>query len=181
MIQKWETVSYSEIEDLFIFSAKKAKRINPISGEIGEYTIINSNDWANVIPITKDGEIIMVEQYRQGNGNITLEVPGGLLEDGEEPAKAAIRELLEETGYSSKKNPILIGKQSPNPAFMNNYCYTFLIEDCELLNEQNLDKDEIIEIHKFNKKEVKNMILNGKIDHGVILTAFYFYSLYSGF
>ncbi len=181
MIRKWETISYSDIEDLFIFSAKKAQRINPVSGEIGECTIINSNDWANVIPVTKNGEIIMIEQYRHGNDSITIELPGGLLEKNETPTEGAMRELLEETGYSSLKAPLLIGKQSPNPAFMNNNCYTFLIEDCELTNSQNLDKDEIIEIHKYSKIKVKDMIKSGKINHGVILTAFYFYSLYSGF
>ncbi len=181
MIQKWETIAYSDIEDLFIFSAKKARRINPVSRHIGEYTIINSNDWANVVPVTKDGKIVMIEQYRHGNDSITIELPGGLVENDEKPEVAAARELLEETGYSSTKKPILLGKQSPNPAFMDNSCYTYLIEGCELTNPQNLDKDEIIEIHKFGKEEVKEMIKSGKINHGVILTAFYFYSLYSGF
>lgn len=181
MIKKWNTVSKEKIADLLIFEAFKLRRTHPISKQDGTFTVIHSNDWANIIPVTKDGDIIMVEQYRHGTDSITLELPGGLVENGEHPKDAAVRELLEETGYSSKEAPIFLGSQAPNPAFLNNKCDTYLLEGCELQDEQNLDTNEIIDIHLLKKELVKEMIKSGKINHSIILTAFYFYSLYCEF
>ncbi len=181
MITKWETVKSKKIANYRIFDAVLKERINPLTNEKAEFTVLESNDWVNIIPITIDNKIIIIEQYRHGTDSITLEIPGGLIENGENPIDAAKRECTEETGYISTEEPILTGVSRPNPAYQNNTCYSFVWKNCKLENIQNLDKHEIINIHKFTFDEAKEMIKNGKINHSVILTAFYFFHLKFGF
>lgn len=181
MISKWETIESKKVADLFIFDAYIKKRKNPNSGEFGNFTVLESPNWVNIIPITKDNEIILIEQYRQGTDSVTIEIPGGLIEIGEDPMVAGARECTEETGYKSIEPPILTGVSYPNPAYQSNKCFSYAWFNCELELEQNLDRHEIIKIHKRTKEEVKNMILDGTINHSVILTAFYFFSLKFGF
>ena len=100
---------------------------------------------------------------------MTLEIPGGLIEANENPQNAARRECLEETGYEGEGEPELIGESLPNPAFQNNKCYTYLWKNCRKISDQNLDKHEIININLIPIHEIKELVLNGKINHSVIL------------
>ncbi len=175
MIKKWETVSSEHLIDLRIFNALKKKRINPLNNRIDDFVVLDSHNWVNIIPITKDNKIVMIEQYRHGSDSVTLEIPGGLIEKDEEPRIAAERECMEETGYFSQNEAILTGISLPNPAFLNNKCYSYLWLDCELKFEQNLDLNEVISVKEFSMDEILNFIDNGTINHSVILTAFLFY------
>ena len=121
----------------------------------------------------------MVKQYRFGNKEITLEIPGGMSEPNEDPKSAAIREMKEETGYTSK-NVIEIGSVSPNPALMNNQAITYLAFDVELTSIQNLDTMEDIEIIEINLEEVPRLIQNKTINHALVVSAFYFFDKYKG-
>lgn len=177
MIEKWETKSDRFVENLKIFDVSMKLRVNPLTTRESEFVVLESNDWVNVIPVTKSGNIVMIEQYRHGTDEVTLEIPGGLIEIGENSANAAMRECMEETGYHSDSEPVLIGKNRPNPAFQSNTCHSFIWNDVERKYDQQLDTNELISIHEFTPKEVIDMIQNGKIDHGVILTAFLFYLL----
>lgn len=180
MIKKWKTHSERIIENVRIFTLKMITREHPKNGKINEYALLDSPNWVNIIPITKEGNIVLVKQYRHGTDEITLEIPGGLAEDNEDPKDAARRECMEETGYSSELELIKIGTNRPNPAFQNNHCTTFLWKDCEKVAEQNLDGFEDIEIIEVPEQEIISMIKDGTIDHGVILTAFLFYFLEQG-
>jgi 8-oxo-dGTP pyrophosphatase MutT (NUDIX family) len=177
VIAKWQTVNIIDNFDLTIFQAQKVQRRNPENNKTGVFTVLNSKDWANVIPITNEGKIVMVEQYRHGTDEITFELPGGLIEIDEKPDKAAMRECKEETGFVSNQDIVLLGVSRPNPAFLNNKCYSYLWENCGKVCEQNLDTHEVINIHEFSQEEVKHKINSGIINHCVILTAFYFFSL----
>ncbi len=181
MISKWETIESKKVADLFIFDAYIKKRKNPVSGEYGNFTVLESANWVNIIPITKDNKIILIEQYRHGTDSVTFEIPGGLIERGEDPMIAGVRECTEETGYKSSESPILTGVSFPNPAYQSNQCFSYVWFNCESELEQNLDRHEVINIHSRSKEEVKKMIIDGTINHSVILTAFYFFSLKYGF
>jgi 8-oxo-dGTP pyrophosphatase MutT (NUDIX family) len=175
MIPKWETISKKEIIDLKIFKAEIVSRRHPIWERESDFVVLNSKNWANVVPVTKNNEILLIEQYRQGSDTITLEVPGGLIEINESPIDAARRECIEETGYSSNQLLIPIGVSLPNPAFLSNSCYSFAWFGLEPTIEQNCDLNEEIRVVPTPINEVKEMINDGRINHSVILTAFFFF------
>lgn len=140
------------------------------------FFIIEPSDWANIIAITNNQEVILVKQYRYGAETFTLEIPGGMLDKGETPEIAARRELLEETGYEAK-NLQLLGMADPNPAIQNNKCYMFLATEIELTSLPNLDTTEEIEIITVPLNKIPSMIQKGEIAHSLVITAFYYYSL----
>jgi len=181
MIIKWETIEKKEIADYKIFKAIKVRRRHPEQNKEAEFVILNSPNWVNIIPITKNNEILLIEQYRQGTDSITLEIPGGLIENGEQPIDAAKRECIEETGYASSEDLILTGISYPNPAFLTNQCFSYAWMDVENKYQQHFDIDEDIRVIPTPIPEVKKLIMDGRINHSVILTAFFYFFLKFGY
>ena len=177
MISKWETIDKRIVDHLKIFELSWVKRRHPEWNKESEFVVLNSPQWVNIIPISKDGNVIFIEQYRHGIDEVTLEVPGGLVEAGEEPRLAAQRECTEETGFIGPDNAILLGENFPNPAFLDNKCFSFVWFGCERRFNQSLDGNEDINVVEIPLDKVKNMILNGDIRHSLVLTAFFFYFL----
>lgn len=178
LIAKWKTIQEEKAAELIIFNAFYKTKLHPKTGKQAKFTVIDSPDWVNIIPVTTEGKIVLVQQYRHGTDEITLELPGGLIESGELPEVAAKRECIEETGFASELIPIKIGSQKPNPAFLTNTCLTFLWENCRLKYEQNLDTNEDIAVLEYTIEQIRELIKIGRIDHGVILTAFFFYFMH---
>ena len=96
------------------------KFISPKKESVHPVWVIDTPNWVNIIPITENNEVILVNQHRFGTEQLTLEIPGGMVDEGEDPMKAATRELAEETGYTSSQI-IEIGRVEPNPALMSNH------------------------------------------------------------
>jgi len=142
-----------------------------------DYSVIDTSDWVNIIPITSRNEIILIRQYRHGVMDTVIEIPGGCI-DHEDPSPeyAARRELLEETGYTSD-NFIHLGTVSPNPAIQSNKCYFFLAKDVHKISEQNFDPNEEIELFFVPEKEIGKMIRKGEINHSLVIDAFCFFML----
>lgn len=178
MIYRWETISIIKKEFYKIFEIGLIEKRHENSKVTSHFTKIFSSNWVNIIPITNKGKIILIEQFRHGTDEFTIEIPGGLIEKGEEPIIAAQRECEEETGYSSQLKPIFLGQVEPNPAFMDNKCYTFLWEGCTLTKSQNFDEHEEIKIMEVEIDEVFEMVKNGKINHSIVLNALFYYKLY---
>lgn len=181
MIYKWEKINEIKRENFIIFDVIIESKINLNSNKTGSFTKIISKDWVSIIPITQQDKFVLIEQYRHGTDDFTIEVPGGLVEKNELPLIAAKRECLEETGYSSNTEAILIGEIEPNPAFMNNRCFTYLWENCTLNDVQNLDEHEEIKVVEYSYDEVINLVRNGKIKHSIVLNALYYYNIYKTF
>lgn len=181
MVKRWQTLEAKEGSDLKIFRVNWFKRQNQEIGKTGDFVVLDSPLWVNIIPITKNNEVVLVRQYRHGIDEITLEVPGGLVDKNEEPHDAAERECFEETGYKSKSRAILLGENHPNPAFLNNVCFSYVWFDCELMGKQKLDGNEDIDVLLVPLKDIPRMILDNEIKHSLVLTAFFFYSLKYGF
>ncbi len=177
MIKKWKTIEKKLAGDYKIFDAYWIERELEKPAKKSKFVVLNSPRWVNIIPITKNMEVVLIRQYRHGIDEITLEIPGGLVEENESPAKAAERECLEETGYRGESDAIFLGENYPNPAFLNNVCYSYLWKNCEKITAQSLDKNEDIDIQIVPLDKAKNLILNGEIKHSLVLTAFFYYFL----
>jgi ADP-ribose pyrophosphatase len=136
------------------------------NGNFLDATIFEFRAWANVVALTKNGEVVLVKQYRHGVCEALLEFPGGVVEDGEDPAEGVRRELLEETGYTAS-DMILVGKVYPNPALQTNTLYCFVARDAERVQEQNLDAGEDIEVHLIPLDELIAMAKRGQFPHAL--------------
>jgi 8-oxo-dGTP pyrophosphatase MutT (NUDIX family) len=172
MIQSWNTISRGEKVHYRIFDIGWIQRQHPAKDSTANFVVLNSPAWVNIIPITPDNHIVFVRQYRHGTDTITLEVPGGLVEAGEDPRIAAQRECTEETGFFSVLDSELIGINHPNPAFLDNICYSFVWKGCTLESPQNTDEHEDIEVVLISADRVPELIQNGTITHSLVLTAF---------
>lgn len=130
-----------------------------------EFYILEFTNWANVVAVTPQNEVVMIEQFRAGIEDVCLELPGGVIEKYEtNPIIGAKRELIEETGYECEKME-QISKVSANPAIQNNYVFGFLGTGAKLVKEQNLDENEDIDICKIPIIDIPELITNGKIHH----------------
>jgi 8-oxo-dGTP pyrophosphatase MutT (NUDIX family) len=147
---------------------------SPRTGEEHSFYVIESGDWVNVIPVTPEGKIVFIRQYRHGTEQITLEVPGGMIDSGESGEAAARRELREETGFDTEEI-IYLGNVAPNPAIHNNLCHTYLARNARLRGAQNLEGTEDIEVLLLDPAEVPKLIVDGAINHALVVTAFYLY------
>ena len=173
---KWKTVSEKPIGDFRIFNMREVVAESPRTGKHHPFILLDGADWINIIALTKEQSYIMVKQYRFGTSKFELEIPGGIIEEGEDPLKAGIRELKEETGYIGT-NPKYLGHIDPNPAFQTNKCHTILIENCQKVEEQNLDPGEDIMVEVIPDDDIQKLIDEGTIRHSLVISAFRLYDI----
>lgn len=138
------------------------------------FTVVDISDWAVCVPKTKEGDFIIVQQFRAGFEKDTLEFPGGSVNKSEAPEKGAERELTEETGAIPAKMSLL-GTMEPNPAFMSNLCHVYLAEGCEFTGETKPDKFEDTRAIKVSEAKLLEMIKNGEFSQSISLAAFGLY------
>jgi ADP-ribose pyrophosphatase len=180
MPHPWTFLYSKIIHACRIFTLKKEGYRSPRTGKEHDFYLLDSSDWVNVIPLTAEGRVILVKQYRFGTKDFSLEIPGGMLDPGDHPAGAAARELLEETGYAGEE-PILLGVVHPNPAIQSNRCYTYLIHNVVFKTLPRQDSTEDIEVHSAPLHDIPRLIHEGKITHALVIAAFYWYFSRIGF
>jgi ADP-ribose pyrophosphatase len=174
--RSWTKVSELPPLDLEIFKLRQLEAADPRTGRPHPRVVLDCPDWVNVIPVTKHGEIVMIRQFRFGIWSLCLEIPGGMLDPGEDPAVAAGRELEEETGYRAGRM-IPLGWCHPNPAIQNNRLHTFLAEDCVQVHQGEPDEQEDISVELCSREQVNGFLRDGQITHSAVITAFYFEQL----
>jgi ADP-ribose pyrophosphatase len=155
-----------------IFSIRKERSRSPQSEREHEFDILDSPDWVNVIALTAEGKVVLIRQFRHGTGEITTEIPGGMIDPGENPLEAARRELREETGYQATEWEG-IGTVEPNPAFQTNTTYSFLARGAHLAGEQRPDENEEIEVFEHPLGNIWQLLEGGIIKHALVLCAFF--------
>ncbi len=174
-IKKWRIEQERLVRQYPIFSLFEMESTSGIDEcKKGSFVYLDCPDWVNVIAITSDQKIVLVEQYRHGIRDITLEIPGGLCEDGESILETGLRELEEETGYVGSRAE-LIGTIQPNPAYQNNLCHTIVVYDVQRIAEQNLDEHEEIRVHLFPLDSIHELVGARKIQNAMVISALYFF------
>jgi len=167
----WRKLGSESATDYKILALRREQYESPRTGHVLHATIMDAADWVNVIALTPADDCVLIRQFRFGTEKITLEIPGGMIDPGEQPLVAAQRELREETGYSAQRWSSL-GLVAPNPAFQRNYLYTFLAEGCVLEGEQMQDAGEDIEVTLTPLSTIRGLIASETIDHALVLVAF---------
>lgn len=166
-IKAWKVLESNYFRPRF-----RLDKVELSNGNILDATVLELSAWANVFAVTKNQEVVLIKQYRHGVQDVLWEIPGGVVEDGEEPLIGVKRELLEETGYTASEF-IQVGKIYPNPAFQTNTMYCFLALNAERVAEQNLDGGEDIEVHLVPMDELLAMTKRGEFPHALQVAALF--------
>lgn len=180
--EKGTPVDWELLEDKLNFSCRvwelRTRRYrHPLKAKEGDFYYLNSADWVIVVARTISGELVMVRQFRWGIDALSWELPGGIIDEGEDPLTAGLRELEEETGYVSKK-ACLIGHCQPNPAILNNRCHIVFADQCVLSPTGfKWDEHEEIEIRTMLEAEVMQWVTDSKIGHALALVGLLYYRI----
>lgn len=173
----WKRTRAEKMADCRVFKVRRDWCLSPRDGTEHDFYCIEAPDWINIIPLTARGEVVMIEQYRHGTGEVTLEIPGGMVDEGETPLAAAGREMLEETGYDSRE-VILLGRTRPNPAIQDNWIHTFLARDASFCHTPVFASTEHTAVRLVPLPAIPALISDGTINHALVVVGFYWLSLH---
>jgi ADP-ribose pyrophosphatase len=176
---QWRELERETVADGRIFTLERSLAVSPIDGKARTFHRIRTVDWVQILPITTSGEAVLVRQYRHGAQRITLEMPGGLIDPGEDPATGALRECFEETGYrASIARPL--GFVNPNPALFANRLHSFYATDAQLAGAIQNTGSEVTEVVLVPVTELEAMIVSGEIDHALVVATVWRYLRFHG-
>ncbi len=170
-LEPFVTLAREPLLDARVFRVERLRRRSARTGRDHEFFHIAAGSWVNVVALTREGHLVLVRQERHGVEAPTLEIPGGMVDEGEDPAVAALRELAEETGYVGRVAEPL-GWVHPNPALQSNRCYTFLVRDV-VAGPPHPDEGEDLEVSTVPLACARDLVRRGEITHALVVAALY--------
>ncbi len=177
MGKAWTCEQSQDLGDFKVFKLRQKNCLSPRTGQIHNFFVLDSPDWVTIVPVTPEGKLVCIRQWRPGTAAVELELPGGVIDTGELPKDAAMRELREETGYVAE-TLIPLGSIAPNPAILTNRCHFFLAKHAVPTGHQELDSAEDIELALLDRTMIPNLIAEETLRHGIIIAALYHYDMY---
>lgn len=166
----WKRARTLREHDVTVLRVREDVFIDPRDGSEHPRAVIDASDWANVVAFTTDGKVILVRQFRFGSGEAGLELPGGVVDQGETPAQAVARELEEETGHrAGTVEPT--GWLWPNPAHFTNRVHTFIARGCERVHDGTPEGSEDLIVELVDPAEIPSLIRSGEIRHALHVAA----------
>jgi len=175
----WSVMDSEELFDCRIFSLLRRRMRREQPAAEADFYQLRSPDWVNIVALTDDDELVLVEQFRHGVERLTLEIAGGMVDPGETPRQAAERELREETGYVAREWR-QIGRIDPNPAIQDNCCHTFLALGAEPREEPSFDSTEQCRVVLAPWRDTPRLVAEGEITHALVVVALHFETLRRG-
>lgn len=172
-MQKWELLDSKYIIQRPWATLRVDKLKLPNGNIKDEYYVLEYPTWVNMVAITADQKVLLVRQYRHGAGQIMVELPAGVVEEGEDTEEAARRELLEETGYAFDKIEYICQLYA-NPATSGNLTYTYLLQGGRKIQEQQLDNSEDIEVVEMSIAQAKQFLFENKIGQALHSAALFY-------
>lgn len=166
--ERWKKLGTRLVARTRIFDVESADFQHPAHAAPRDFFLVRPPDWVNVVALTPDNQLVFVRQFRFGTNDISLEIPGGVMEAGEEPLVAAARELAEETGYVGERISLL-GAVHPNPAMQTNRCHLVLVENARRTQALDWDPNEEFEILTLPVEEAYACAYRGEITHSLVL------------
>ena len=166
----WKKLGSKKGEHMLLFQPRWDLLENPRTGEQMKRLVLEVPEWTNIVARDSEGRFILVQQYRFGVSRVTTEIPGGVVEHGEEPRATAARELLEETGFASDEWYEL-GAVEANPAFQDNLCHLYLADNARRVAEPDLDDGEDIKVVLWDETRVREAVASCTIRHSLVLCA----------
>lgn len=165
---KWKSLYSEYIIKRPWLTARRDKIELPDGRIIPEFYVLEYPEWVNVIAITTDGKFVMERQYRYAADSTNYEIPCGVMEQGETPLEAAMRELKEETGYGGGQWRELMCI-SANPTSMTNMTHCFVATGVEKVSDQHLDATEELEVHLLSRDEVLALLQNNEMIQSLMI------------
>lgn len=170
-VRPWQLISSETVFDAGFLRVHRDRARSPRSDAQMDFTVLQMVDWLMVVPITQDGNLVMVRQYRHGSRSVSLEVPGGLHDvKAQSPREGAARELLEETGYD-RGRLVCLGVLSPQAALFANRMHVFLAQDVRRVAEARPDPGEDIELVLIGREDVEATLTGGAITNAMSVAA----------
>jgi ADP-ribose pyrophosphatase len=166
----WERLSTRQVGEYAMFTVREERSRSPRDGQEQTFYVADSPGGVTVLALTGDGRLVMVEQYRHGPRRVTLELPSGVVDEGEEPAAAATRELREETGYTGDAASV-IGRIDLNPSWQATTVHVALVRGARLSGDKELDEAEDTRVCLVHPGDLRRRIVAGEVDTATTIAA----------